>query len=204
MWHGKMIPAMLPGLEFSEQGHIYKVNGTPRKSVTGYTGPLGNHEFVQQIDLEWGSTVHDYLYNADMDTLDFNSPEFDHRFDGYISGWNAECKKRGWDKKKMLAEYKLYSKKYPMTGCLDRLFDVGNHDILLDIKTGPLSKIVGMQTAAYGFMAIENNLTTAVRLKLAGVSINKLGKCTIQMYGFKENFNYFLMQYSLVNYLTNV
>ena len=89
MWHGVKIPAILPGLSFDPVGHIYKVNGRQLKSVTQYTGLLSNHEFVTEVDLIFGSVVHDYLFKFDMDTLDFDSPAFDHRFDPYISGWNA-------------------------------------------------------------------------------------------------------------------
>jgi hypothetical protein len=201
MWHGELIPAMLPGLEFSEQGHIYKVNGTVRKSVTGYTGPLGNHDFVQQVDLDWGSTVHDYLYNFDMDTLDFDSPEFDHRFDGYIAGWQSECVKRGWDRKKMLAEYPIYSKKYLYTGRFDNAFETENYDYFVDKKTGQPSKITGLQLAAYVQAAIEWKFTTASRARLVEVCIDKNGKVRTQMFDYRTNWQYFLMAYSLQNYL---
>ena len=198
-WKGKQIPALLPGLSFSEDGHIYKVNGVVRKSVTQYTGLYGNHDFVTEVDLKFGSVVHDYLYKDDIGVLDFNSPEFDHQFDGYISGWNAECEKRGWDKKKMLAEYPIYSKKYLYTGRFDNAFETEHYDYFIDKKTGQPSDITGMQLAAYVQAAIEWGFTTASRARLVEVCIDKNGKVRTQMFNFKTCLQDFLMAYSLAN-----
>ena len=225
IWKGAEIPALLPGLEFFEDGHVYKVNGAVWKSVTQYTKLISNHDFVTEIDadyakttskldkeynakkaqldalvhLNFGSVVHDYLYKDDMDILDFNSPEFDHRFDGYIAGWNAECVKRGWDRKKMLAEYPLYSKKYLYAGRLDNLFETEKYDWLIDKKTGQPSPTTGPQLAGYGQAAIEWGLTTLGRLRLLEVCIDKNGVVKTQPFDFKSCLQDFLMAYSLTN-----
>lgn len=200
MWHGKEIPAIIPGLSFDAEGHIYKYNGRQLKSVTQYTGPLGNHDFVQQVDLDFGSAVHDYLHKLDLGIL---APGGDERMLPYIEGWTKFKASRGFDSSLMLAEYPLVSQKYLFTGRMDRMFDVGNYDVLLDIKTGQPSKITGIQLAAYGQAAIENGLTMASRLKLLEVCISSDGKCRPQLYDFKKSLNYFLGWYSLQNYLNS-
>ena len=199
IWKGKEIPALPPGLEFSEAGHTYKLNGRQLKSVTQYTKLLNTHDFVTETDLNFGSIVHDYLYKDDIGILDFNSTEFDHQFDGYISGWNAECIKRGWDKRKMLAEYPLYSKKYLYTGRLDNLFETEKYDWLIDKKSGQPSITTGPQLAGYGGMCIEWGLTTLGRLKLMEVCIDKNGIVKTQLFDFKTVWQDFLMAYSLTN-----
>ena len=196
IWKGAEIPAMLPGLEFNPDGHIYKVNGMVWKSVTQYTGLLCSHDFVQQVDLDWGSAAHDYLYLSDMDLL---APGGDERMLPYIAGWNAECVKRGWDRKKMLAEYPIYSKKYLYTGRLDNLFETEKYDWLIDKKTGQPSPTTGPQLAGYGQAAIEWGLTTLGRLKLMEVCIDKNGVVKTQPFDFKSCLQDFLMAYSLTN-----
>lgn len=201
IWHGKEIPALLPGLTFDPDGHIYKVNGRPLKSVTQYTSKEQDHSFCSEVDMVWGSTVHDYLHKMDTETLDYDSPEFDNRFNPYLEGWLDFRIKKGWHNKAMLAEYPLYSKKYLFTGRMDRLFATEHHDFLIDIKSGAPSAVTGLQLSAYAQMCVEHGLTTPARVKLVEICIDREGKCRPQPFDFKKEWPFFLMRYSLTNHL---
>lgn len=199
-WKGKEITP-LPGIEFNEKDHSYKLNGRPMRSVTWYTSKLKDYSFVSDVDKNWGTARHDHLYHLDMGTLDYS--KVDPSMEPYIKGWQWVLESNGWSVDRMLAEQTVYSIKYWLAGRFDRLFEKDREDVLVDFKSGPLDKTVGLQLAAYGKMAIENKFTVASRLKLAGVSINPEGKVTTKYYDFKSNWNLFLMQYSLQNFLAN-
>jgi hypothetical protein len=190
---------VLPGHLFDEKAHRYTVNGKPLKGVTYYTGKLRDHSFCKPEDLAWGSAVHDHLYALDIGTLDWS--RLDPRMSLYIKGWQWVLESNGWRTDRMLAEQTVYSIKYWLAGRFDRLFETEKYDVLVDFKSGPLDKTVGLQLAAYGKMAIENHMTTPGRLKLQGVSISMDGRPTQKQFDFKSNWNYFLYQYSLRNYL---
>lgn len=196
LWHGQEVQP-LPGLTFDEAAHKYTIEGRGVRGITSYTGLLRDHRFVEQEDLDWGSCVHDHLYHHDMGTLDWS--RLDPRMEPYINGWSEFCKDRGWDTGRMLAEHKLCSEKYYLAGRLDRLFETEKYDWLVDIKTGDPDKVTGLQLAAYGYMAIEHRLTTAARLKLMEVCVSNTGHCQPQMFDYKTEFKFFIMQYSLVN-----
>ncbi|MBU2527704.1 MAG: PD-(D/E)XK nuclease family protein [Bacteroidetes bacterium] len=198
IWRGVEIPPF-PGFTFDSEAHKYALRGRPLKNITGYTGKLRDHSFVNPIDLEWGSHVHDYLYLHDIGKL---LPGGDPRMMPYILGWTEKRQEMGWDTGKMLAEFPNCSEKYLIAGRFDRLFETEKWDWLVDVKTGQPDKVTGIQMAPYGLMAILRGLTTVGRLKLAEVCIDKTGHCKMQQFNYKVELNYFWMVYSLQNHLS--
>jgi hypothetical protein len=201
IWKGREIPAHIPGLSCDNK-HRYFLNGRRLNGVTDYISKYQDHSFCNEIDLKWGEIAHDYWYKQDMGILDFDSPEFDHRFDARVAGWIKFKKDHGFDETKMLAEWMLNSEKYLFAGRFDNLFETQNYDYMIDKKSGNPSSVTGLQLAGYGLLAIEHGLTNKTRLKLMEVCINQEGYCKPQMFDYKTEINYFLMAYSLQNHLT--
>jgi len=198
IWKGREI-APIPGFTFDREAHKYALNGRPLKGVTGYTGRLRDHSFVKQVDLDFGSHVHRYLHLHDTGKL---VQDIDPQMLPYILGWTEKRQEMGWDTGKMLSEFPNCSEKYLIAGTFDRLFETEKWDWLIDLKTGQPDKVTGIQLAPYGLMSILRGLTTAGRLKLAEVCIDKTGHCKMQLFNYKVELNYFWMAYSLQNHLS--
>ena len=195
IWKGQEV-APIPGFIFDPEVHKYALKGRPLKGVTSYTGRLRDHSFVKQVDLDFGSHVHRYLHLHDTGKL---VQDIDPQMLPYILGWTEKRQEMGWDTGKMLSEFPNCSEKYLIAGTLDRLFETEKWDWLIDIKTGQPDTVTGLQLAAYGLMAIERGLTTAGRLKLAEVCIDKAGRCKLQPFDYKVELPFFFMAYSLQN-----
>lgn len=199
-WKGVEIPRVLPGLLFDEEAHRYTLNGRQLKSVTWYTGKLRDHSFVQPVDLAWGTARHDHIFHLDMGTLDHS--KVDPSMEPYIKGWQWVLDSNGWRTDRMLAEQTVYSIKYWLAGRFDRLFETDKYDWLVDFKSGQPDVVTGIQMAPYVMMAIEHKWTTATRARMMEVCIDQAGHVKTQVFDYKKNLQLFLMQYSLVNYLT--
>jgi hypothetical protein len=196
LWHGQEVP-VLPGLSYDDAAHKYAIKGRQVRGVTSYTGLLRDHSFCKQEDLDWGTCVHDHLYHHDMGTLDWG--RLDPRIVPYIKAWQWVCESNGWRVDKMLAEYKLYSVKYWIAGRLDRAFETEKYDWFVDFKTGEPDAVTGIQLAGYVLMAIEHKLTTPARARMMEVCINMEGKPRTQIFDYKKELPFFIMQYSLRN-----
>ena len=198
LWHGQEVQP-LPGLSYDDAAHRYAIDHRGVRGITSYTGLLRDHRFVKQEDLDWGSCVHDHLYHHDMGTLDWS--RLDPRMVPYIKGWQWVCESNWWRVDRMMAEFKLYSKKYWIAGRLDRAFETEKYDWFVDIKTGDPDVVTGIQLAGYVLMAIEHKLTTAARARMMEVCIDINGKPRTQIFDYKKELPFFIMQYSLRNHI---
>lgn len=199
IWKGVEIPRVLPGLLIDEAAHKYALNGRPLRGVTSYTSLLQDHSFCKPVDLAWGSARHDHLYHLDMGTLDWS--RLDPSMEPYIKGWQWVLESNGWSVDRMLAEQTVYSIKYWLAGRFDRLFETDKYDWMVDFKSGPPDTVTGLQLAAYSMMSIERGWTTAARIKMMEVCINAEGKVKTQIFDYKKELQFFMMQYSLRNHI---
>jgi hypothetical protein len=204
IWHGREIPAVLPGIEFEEAGHKYKVNGQPWPGVTGLLPERYNNG--DDTGALWGTAAHDHCFHLVHGTLVRASvdPRMELTVDGFeralvFYGVHADTE--------VLPEYIVYSKKFHFIGRFDFLFNLGAHDLLLDLKTGAHNeketRRTGMQIGGYAHGIIEHRLSTVKRLRAAEVNIQMDGTMAPYEYKVKEVMNVFLAMLTVRNYERN-
>lgn len=141
---------------FRERGHVYTHEGRVVPSVTQVLGLAGIDELahVPRRCLAQagaiGTAVHQACEFLDQDDLDLDS--LDPEIVGYVLGWQRF--KQEHDFSPLMVERRGVSiaegGKMAYGFCLDRIGAMGEHDVLLDIKTGAeASASWAVQTAAY-------------------------------------------------------
>ena len=141
---------------FQAVGHVYTHEGRIVPSVTQALSLAGLDELahVPRKCLERagaiGTAVHQACEFLDQDDLDLDS--LDPEIVGYVLGW--QLFKQEHDFSPLMIERRGVSiaegGKMAFGFCLDRIGAMGDHDVLLDIKTGSkASASWAVQTAAY-------------------------------------------------------
>jgi hypothetical protein len=207
LWHGADIPALLPGVEFKADGHEYTVDSSPWPSVTGYLND-DRYDNGDNTAALWGESAHDHAFHLVKGTLN-RSMVTDPRMVLTLQGFEAGLKHFGVTLPcGVLAEYIVYSKRFHFIGRFDFLFSLGNHDLLLDLKTGASSKRAsrqtGLQLGGYAHGIIEHKLSTMTRLRLAELNVQLDGTWWPETFNTKKVMNVFLAAVSYKNYYNNI
>ena len=137
------------------QKHTYTIGGRDYPRVTEILHAAGLYEWLDKIPAdklefakERGTAVHIACQLFDEGRLG----ELDDRIKPYLEGWKKLRADMKWGKEVILNETTVYSNLWGVAGTLDRLFK-GN--ILVDIKSGAVSNVVGLQTAAYAKLLLD-------------------------------------------------
>lgn len=206
-WRGRAIPSLSPGVEFREKGHEYHVHGVRWPSVTGfladfYDGP------EESASLEWGKSAHEHAFHFIKGTLDFDRVE--EQMKPTLIGIKEGLKELGvplWDGD-VLAEQIVLSRKFHFIGRLDFLFAVKFNDVLVDLKTGAPSekatRRTGLQVGGYAIAAIEEELSTASKLRTAELNVQPDGKWKVREFRTREVMNVFLAQVTVKNFFQKI
>ena len=158
-------------LEFDEDKHIYKLNGSAIPSVTTVMKPLSNAEYsgisenVLNKAAEKGTAVHNAAENWAKFQIDDIEPEYRGYFDAFLSWWKAT------NPEMVGSEIKLYHKIMRYAGTADLVAWIDGKLTLVDYKT--TSKLIemncGVQLEAYAKAlashGIEIQEKRAVQLK---------------------------------------
>jgi hypothetical protein len=179
IWHGQEIPALLPGVEFTEAGHEYKVDGAHWPSVTGLLPERYSNS--DNTAAEWGVAAHDHCFHLVKKSLVRAS--VDPRMEPTVCGFEKALKHFEVPADaEVLPEYIVYSRKFRFVGRFDFLFNLGAFDLLMDLKTGASSEAesrkTGMQLGGYAIAIIEQRLSTPGRLRVAEANIQMDGTMT--------------------------
>jgi hypothetical protein len=187
-WRGREIPALPPGVEYNDATHRYFVDSQEWKSATQRLKPL--HGFMEDggIGMAWGKAAHDHVFHFMQGTLD--AAMVDERMWPTLRGWQDAGGFFGFISKPFLAEYIVYSRRLRIIGRLDYLFDLGKHDLMVDLKTGSPSaretSITGLQLGIYAHGLIEHKLTTPAKLHTAEINVQMDGKMRPHEYNTAE------------------
>ncbi len=143
-------------LEFNAEKHEYLLEGKKIPSVTEILQALHNFQFVSKDKLETaknnGSNIHKALEYYDKNLL---SEKSINDYQNIIKIWEDFIKH--YDAKIKHIELSLYSPR-GFAGTIDRIIEVKNKNILVDIKTGKPNKIMPLQTMAYKLLCQDNNI----------------------------------------------
>lgn len=142
-----------PHLTFEPESHVYRLDGRVIPNVTRVLEPLAELWRVPRDVLEAaqvrGTRVHRVCELDDLGTLDESS--VNEALRGYLDAWRKF--KREHDFTPDLIETRVVHLARGYAGTLDRTgyMRVGTRRryVLLDIKSGILSELAGLQTAAY-------------------------------------------------------
>jgi hypothetical protein len=179
IWHGAEIPAILPGVEFTEAGHEYKVDGARWPNVTGFLPERYNNG--DDTGAKWGQAAHDHCFHLVKKSL--VRANVSPRMELTVRGFEKALKHFEIPADaEVLPEYIVYSRKFHFIGRFDFLFNLGAFDLLTDVKTGAASEAesrkTGMQLGGYAIAIIEQRLSTLGRLRVAEVNIQMDGAMT--------------------------
>jgi hypothetical protein len=202
-WRGRAIPAVLPGVEFDEVRHEYKVDGAKWPNVTGFLEDY-YHGPQDSKGARWGDSAHKHVFHFMKRTIDLARVKESMR--PTLDGWmRALAHFNIPEDAEMLAEYIVYSSKFRFIGRLDFLFALKEIDLLLDLKTGEMSEMgtrkTGLQLGGYCQAIIEHGLSTLKRLRAAEVNIQPDGNMTPHLFpNMIEIMQTFLAQVKVKNY----
>lgn len=154
----------MPGLEFSEEGHVYTLDGEVLPSVTQVMEPLSRHEYAR-VDA-WtldraasrGTAVHGAIETYIKYGIYDVDPDHRGYMDGFIGWWHTQCPEP------VGSEVRVYHELYRYAGTVDLLCMLDGKLMMVDFKTtSKLSeKNVRVQLEAY-----------AQALRSHGVSIER-------------------------------
>jgi hypothetical protein len=205
-WRGQAIPALIPGVEFSDEKHEYHVHGAKWPNVTGfladfYDGPEDSSAAA------WGKSAHDHAFHLIKGTIAMDRVEENMRptLRGIEEGLKDLGVKIGDE---ALAEYIVFSRKFHFIGRFDFLFAIKSNDLLVDLKTGSPSeketRRTGLQVGGYAIAAIEQELTSASKLRVAELNVQPDGKSKVREFKLREVMNTFLAQITVKNYFSKI
>ena len=167
---------------FDEASHTYYMDDVPVPSVTQALVESGiiNTEFFNDWGRWRGSTVHKITQLYDENDLVEDSVDPD--LVGYLDAWKKFKREFAFDIRGI--EVELYHSTAKYGGCLDRVGIVAQGGGgILDIKTGPLTRAVGLQLTGYAD-AYESHTGIAVN-HLYGVQIKEDGTYKMKTYGLE-------------------
>ena len=168
-------------IEFEPESHTYKLDGTPTPGVTKMMSEMGLSNAAQWADersRNRGRAVHlacNYVDDGSYDP-DSTHPELRPYVDEYsyaVQKFKARPVPNG-------SELLVASKMLWACGILDNLWEVGTELWLIDLKTGSMPALVGVQLAGYKQMlketyGIEVDSCLAIQLKgTGGAPVTKL------------------------------
>ncbi len=159
-------------LQFSDDGHVYRLDGVEIPSVTTVMKPLSRHEYravdthTLDVAAQRGTAVHAAIENFIKYGIDDAAPEHRGYMDGFLEWWEL--------KKPVVvgSEIKVYHKLFGYAGTVDLIAWVDNELNLIDYKTTSrlIDKNCRVQLEAYS-QALESH-----GIKVSKKRILHLGK----------------------------
>ena len=145
-------------VKYNDNDHTYIVRGKRFGSVTDILQNMGYYDFsaVNRHVLERacarGTAIHETLQYLDQGVL--HKYNYDKKADPYIEAW--EKFKNRFRAIPYIIEKPLASSIWQFAGTPDRVFQVGDYYILVDLKTGQDMPYHDLQTAGYVVLVEEN------------------------------------------------
>ena len=185
-------------LEFDEAKHEYRLEGALLPGVTQILKPLQDFTAVPEDILErsanFGTAVH--LATALWDQNDLDLDSVDVAIVPYLEAW-----KRFRDETKITfeaIETQVVSEKYRYAGTLDRIGFINGRAIVIDIKTGVVSPVIGVQLA--GYLVAWNGTHVLKVTRRASVSLRKDGTYRLDWWEDKADWACFLALLQITNW----
>ena len=161
-------------VEFSHEGHTYKVDGRVIPSVSQILEDVG------LVDTRWfkpehanrGTIVHELLELIDKGLMDPQDVEED--FKGYVDAYllfKEECKVEILEIEKIVTH-----KDFQYAGRVDRVCEIDGVPAVLDIKTGSKCRWHPVQLAAYRYTIPVLDTRPMYAIHLSNVGKYKLEK----------------------------
>ena len=138
----------MPLITFEAERHEYRdAKGVLVPSVTSILKAAGlvDDRYYTDFGRERGSAVHEATALYDRDDLDEDS--IDPRIAGYLAAWRSFRVTSGFVPDSI--EQIVYHQTHRYAGTFDRTGRIGERKLIVDIKTGPMLPVTGLQLAAY-------------------------------------------------------
>jgi hypothetical protein len=141
------LDAMMNKLEFDNETHTYRLNGTVLKSVTTIIKDAGliDDRWFTEFSRWRGSAVHEAVFYDIHNDLD---PNIHEQIKPYMEAWFKFKQDTKFQPFKHLCESRQYHPIYKYAGSPDLPGMLNGSPALIDIKTGDCPT-AGLQTAAY-------------------------------------------------------
>ena len=171
-------------LVFDSQNHKFSINGHPLPSVTTILSDIGfiNKDWFTEDGRTRGSFVHLACQLDDQGELDEES--LDDTLRPYLTAWRSFKSDSGIDIKKI--EEPGYFINPLFAGIPDRVCILNKTKTIIDIKSGVVSPVTGLQLAAYDI--IEGG----IRNKRLAVHLTEEGKYKVTEYKDPQDRHVFL------------
>jgi hypothetical protein len=170
-------------LEFNPETHEYFFNGRKVPSVTGILKEVGliDGEWFTDEARERGKAVHAATELLDLDDLDLDS--LHPKIEPYVRAYQKFKNDTGF--KPELIEHRVFNNEYNYAGTLDRTgFFPDGDEVILDIKSGPISGWAALQISAYDYCLDKARQRMALQLKNDGTYKVKSFKGHSDLYVF--------------------
>jgi len=168
-----------PNCRFIEESHTYYMDDVPVPSVTQALVDAGiiNTEFFTAWGRMRGSAVHKATELYDQD--DLNEETLDPAISGYLEAWKRFRREFRLEIEEI--ELEMYHPGSKYAGTLDRagVGHNGKDRVIVDIKTGVLTRAVGLQLTGYADLYQE--MTGKIVNKIYGVQLKEDGSYRMRM-----------------------
>ncbi len=181
---------------FDPESHVYTLDGLVVPSVTQVLQGAGLVDFshvskgVLDRASAFGTAAHMATALEDEKSLDIFS--MDPELQGPVDAWNKFKQDIGFIPE--IIEIPLYSDKYKFAGTPDRFGMIDKDKVLVDIKTGAMTKATAIQTAGYEILAPYK-----IKRRI-GVQLLMDGTYKVHEYKEKSDKAVFLSALNIFNY----
>lgn len=141
-------------LQFTEEGHIYTLNGRRLISVTQALSILDDRWKVDPWYLERGRLIHLATEYYDRNELDESS--IDPQIAPYIESYIKFRMNTDFEPK--MIEQRLFHPQYFYAGTLDRQGPLNGNQVIIDIKSGTKVDVDELQGVAYWELCRSNKI----------------------------------------------
>lgn len=189
-------------LTFNEAKHEYRLDGQVLPSVTQVIQAAGliDKSWFDEYSRGRGVAVHMATAMLDGDELDEQS--VDPAIVGYIAAWRKFVTESGFDASFIEARCCNLTCRY--AGTIDRAGIMNGRQAVIDIKTGALNPVVGVQLAAYQAMYHQTfNTPGSPPAKTYAVQLKEDGSYSMREYLPRENWPVFLACLNIFNWKKN-
>lgn len=125
----------LPELEFSEEPHVYKLNGVEIPSVSSVMKPLSSSVYgdvdphILSMAANRGTIVHEAIENFVYYGIEDIPASYSGYLDAFVKFW------KDYKPTLIAAEYRMYHKYLKYAGTADLLLEIDGENWLIDNKT---------------------------------------------------------------------
>lgn len=165
-------------VEFDEETHTYTAGDVPVISVTQALGLAGlvDTKFFTDFGRRRGSAVHRAIEFLVDGSLDLNS--IDPKISGYLDAYRAFAEDTGFEV--LEVERRVWSPTRRFAGTLDQIGNLNGRRAIVDVKTGKLMPVTGLQLTGYADAYQEE--TKQLVSRLIGLQLNVDGTYRMKQY----------------------